>query len=62
MEYGIFGLLVLIADIYAIFKTWTSGASTLAKVIWTIVILVLPILGFIAWLVAGPKGGNTLNA
>ncbi|QXT40556.1 PLD nuclease N-terminal domain-containing protein [Gymnodinialimonas ceratoperidinii] len=61
MEYGIFGLLVLIADIYAIFKTWTSSASTLAKVIWTIVILVLPILGFIAWLVAGPKGGNTLN-
>lgn len=61
MEYGIIGLLVLVADIYAIFKTWTSGASTLAKVIWTIVILVLPVLGFIAWLLAGPKGGDHAN-
>ncbi|ABD56550.1 PLDc N-terminal domain-containing protein [Jannaschia sp. CCS1] len=61
MEYGIIGLLVLIANIYAIFKTWTSAASTLAKVIWTVVILVLPVLGFIAWLIAGPKGGNSIN-
>ena len=61
MEYGIFGLLVLIANIYAIFKTWTSSATTLAKLIWTVVILVLPVLGFIAWLIAGPKGGNTIR-
>lgn len=61
MEYGILGLIVLIANIYAIFKTWTSGASALAKIIWTVVILVLPVLGFIAWLIAGPKGGNSVN-
>lgn len=61
MEYGILGLIVLIADIYAIFKTWTSGASALAKIIWTIVILALPVLGFIAWLIAGPKGGDRIN-
>ncbi|TNF17768.1 MAG: hypothetical protein EP318_20765 [Rhodobacteraceae bacterium] len=61
MEYGLFGLLILIADIYAIYKTLTSGASTGAKVIWTLVILILPVLGFIAWLVAGPKG-NALHA
>ncbi|TNJ48429.1 PLDc N-terminal domain-containing protein [Phaeobacter sp. B1627] len=56
MEYGIFGLLVLIADIYAILKTWSSGASTGAKIIWTLLILVLPVLGFIIWFFAGPKG------
>ncbi|OIQ33708.1 MAG: hypothetical protein BM562_00210 [Alphaproteobacteria bacterium MedPE-SWcel] len=56
MEYGIFGLLVLIADIYAIVKTWSSGASTGAKIVWTLLILVLPILGFIIWFFAGPKG------
>lgn len=61
MEYGLFGLLILIADIYAIYKTLTSGASTGAKVIWTLVILILPVLGFIAWLVAGPKG-NSVHA
>ncbi|WP_424965944.1 MULTISPECIES: PLD nuclease N-terminal domain-containing protein [unclassified Dinoroseobacter] len=57
MEYGIIGLLILIADIYAIYRVLTSGASTLEKVIWTVVIVLLPVLGFIAWLVAGPKGG-----
>ena len=56
MEYGIIGLLVLIADLYAIYQVLTSSASTGAKVIWTLVILLLPILGFLAWLVAGPRG------
>ncbi|WP_224823229.1 PLD nuclease N-terminal domain-containing protein [Cognatishimia sp. MH4019] len=55
MEYGILGLLVLIANIYAIIQIFSSGASTGAKVIWTLVILILPVVGFIAWLVAGPK-------
>lgn len=58
MEYGIFGLLVLIADIYALYQIFTSSASTGAKVVWTIVILLLPILGFILWLVFGPKGAS----
>lgn len=58
MEYGIIGLLVLIADIYAIYNVLTSGASTLAKVIWTLAIVLLPVLGFIAWLIAGPRGGS----
>ncbi|WP_272001641.1 PLD nuclease N-terminal domain-containing protein [Roseovarius sp. ZX-A-9] len=56
MEYGLFGLLILIADLYAIYQVLTSGTSTAAKVVWTLAILVLPILGFIAWLLAGPRG------
>ena len=56
MEYGIFGLLVLIADIYAILQTWSSNASTGAKIVWTLLILILPILGFIIWFFAGPRG------
>ena len=58
MEDGILGILVLIADIYAIYQVLTSGASTAAKVIWTLVIIVLPVLGFIAWLIAGPRGSS----
>lgn len=54
----IFGLIVLIADIYAIYKVLTSSASTGSKVLWTLLILVLPVLGFIIWFVAGPKGGT----
>lgn len=54
----IFGLIVLIADIYAIYKVLTSSASTMAKVLWTLLILVLPVLGFIIWFIAGPKDGT----
>ena len=58
MEYGIFGLIVLALGIYAIYNILTSGASTAAKVIWTLVVLLLPVLGFIAWLIAGPRGAS----
>jgi hypothetical protein len=58
MEYGFFGLLILALDIYAIYNVLSSGASALAKIVWTLVILLLPVLGFIAWLVAGPRGGR----
>lgn len=58
MGYSLFGLIVLIADIYAIYQVLTSSASTAAKVVWTLVILLLPVLGLIAWLVAGPRGAR----
>mgnify|MGYP006274158075 FL=1 len=58
MEYGLIGLLVLIADIYAIYNVFTSAASTGAKVLWTLLIIILPVIGFIIWLIAGPRGGT----
>lgn len=54
---GLGGLFILVLDIYAIYSVLTSGASTVAKIIWTVIILALPIIGFIAWLLLGPKGG-----
>lgn len=53
---GILGLLILIANVWAIVKIIQSGAGTGAKVIWIVVILLLPILGLIIWFFAGPKG------
>ncbi|WP_227272119.1 PLDc N-terminal domain-containing protein [Roseobacter weihaiensis] len=58
MEYGILGLIVLIANIYALVKTWTSAVSIGAKLLWTLLILVLPVIGFIVWWIAGPKGSS----
>lgn len=59
MEYGgILGLIILIADIWAIINVMGSGASTGSKIIWTILILVLPILGLIIWFFAGPRSGR----
>ena len=52
---GIIGLVILIADIWAIVKTIQSGASTGAKVLWIVLILILPLVGLIIWLLAGPR-------
>lgn len=52
---GILGLFILIADIWAIVKTFESPTSTGTKVLWIVLILLLPILGLIIWLIAGPR-------
>jgi len=51
---GFFGLLILIADIWAIVKIFQSTASTGAKVFWIVLIVLLPVLGLILWLLFGP--------
>jgi hypothetical protein len=52
---GIWGLIVLVADIWAIVNIVQSGVSTGAKVLWTVLVLLLPVVGFIIWFFAGPK-------
>jgi hypothetical protein len=51
---GILGILVLIADIYAILKIAKSSASDGKKALWIAVVLVLPVLGVIIWYLMGP--------
>jgi hypothetical protein len=55
---SLFGLLVVVADIWAVVNIFQSRASTGAKVLWTALILVLPVLGFVVWLLAGPRSGR----
>ena len=56
MQYqGLFGLIVLIADVWAIVNVFQSSADTAKKVIWTVVVIILPVLGFILWYFLGPK-------
>ncbi len=52
---GIIGLILLAASIWAIVSTFQSRASTGRKVLWIVLVLVLPLMGFILWLLAGPK-------
>jgi succinate dehydrogenase/fumarate reductase cytochrome b subunit len=52
---GLWGILVLIADIWAIVNIIQSGASTDRKVLWTVLVILLPVLGFLIWLLAGPR-------
>ena len=53
---GLLGLLILIADVWAVINVVQSGASTGAKVGWVVLILLLPVLGLLIWLIAGPRG------
>jgi succinate dehydrogenase/fumarate reductase cytochrome b subunit len=56
MEYrGIFGVLLLVADVWAIVNVLQSGANTERKVLWTVLVLLLPLAGFIGWWIWGPK-------
>lgn len=58
IEAGVLGLIILILDIWAIIKTIGSPASTGSKVLWVLLILILPLIGFIAWLLLGPKAAR----
>ena len=51
---GILGLIVLIADIFAIIKIVQSSASTGLKILWVVIVLVLPLIGLIVWFFIGP--------
>jgi hypothetical protein len=56
---GIFGLIVLAVSIWAIVNVFGSTATTGAKVGWTVLILVLPVMGLIIWFFMGPRSGRT---
>ena len=55
---GLWGLLVLVADVWAIVNIFQSRATTGKKVFWTVLVILLPVLGFLIWLLAGPKTGK----
>lgn len=52
---GLFGLLVLAADIWAILNIIQSASTTGSKALWILLVLVLPVLGVIIWYFAGPR-------
>ena len=54
MEF-LLGLIILILDIWAILKVASSGATTGTKVLWVVIIILLPVIGLILWWLFGPK-------
>ena len=55
---GLFGILVLAGDIWAILNIVQSSASTGKKLVWILVVLLLPLLGLILWFFLGPRSGR----
>lgn len=56
---GLVGLLILIGDVWAIINIFQSSATNEKKLIWTVVVLILPLLGLILWYFLGPRAGRT---
>ena len=54
--HSIFGFLVLIGDVWAIMNIFQSAASNGKKLLWTVVVILLPVLGLILWFLLGPRG------
>ena len=57
LEVGsLFGLILLGLNIWAIVSIVGSAASAGKKALWILLIVVLPLVGFLIWLIAGPRG------
>ncbi len=56
---GFGGLIVLALDIWAILSIAGSSATTGRKVLWILLVVVLPLLGFLIWLIAGPRSRSS---
>jgi succinate dehydrogenase/fumarate reductase cytochrome b subunit len=56
---GLLGLLILAGDIWAILNIFQSSASNEKKLIWILVVLLLPLLGLILWYFLGPRQGRS---
>jgi len=52
---GILGLLILAGDIWAIINIFQSSASNEKKLLWILVVVLLPLLGLILWFFLGPR-------
>ena len=57
MEFVI-GILGLVLWVWAFLKILGSSASGMSKLLWILLVAVLPFVGFIIWIFAGPKAPN----
>jgi len=53
MAFGLLGLLVIALDIWALWHCWTGLLAFGPKVLWTIVVVIFPILGPILYVLFG---------
>ena len=52
---GLFGLIILVLDIIAIVDCLKSTLETGKKVLWIVLILILPVVGLILYFLVGKK-------
>ena len=52
---GLLGLLILVADVWAIINIFQSAATNEKKALWIVLVALLPVLGLILWFFLGPR-------
>jgi len=55
---GLLGLLILAGDIWALINIFQSSESNAKKLLWVLVVLLLPLVGLILWFFLGPRDGR----
>ncbi len=56
---SLWGIIVLILDVWAIVSISQSGVTTGRRVLWIVIVILFPVIGFLLWLLLGPKGRTT---
>ena len=52
---SILGILILIGDIWALISILQSSVGNDKKLLWVVVVVLLPLIGLILWLIMGPR-------
>ncbi|WP_264213871.1 PLDc N-terminal domain-containing protein [Leisingera thetidis] len=55
---GIGGFILLITAVWAIVSIVGSSAGNGTKALWVVLVLLLPVIGFICWFLFGPKSSR----
>lgn len=58
MFVGIGGLIILVLDIIALMKLWGGSSSAEHKLIWTLIILLLPVIGMLLYFLIGQSSAD----
>lgn len=53
---GILGFVILVLALFAGYNVLTSSVDTPKKIGWILLIVLLPVIGFLAWAFFGPRG------
>lgn len=56
LEIGLLGLIWLIIVVWAIVRTAQARVGLVVRMLWILILLVFPVIGFLFWLFLGPKG------
>lgn len=56
IEYlGLWVMIALAVNMWALISVFGAGVSWVNRALWTLILLV-PVVGFVAWYVLGPRG------